>query len=134
MVDIRKVDEGRWGEEHAVSFLRRKGYRIIDRNFRIRGGEIDVIAIDPSTKSDFPLTGLGRETLVFVEVKTRTSHEFGTPFEAISYHKIRTLQRAAQLYKLKHPSLPNLMRIDAVGVIVDRNGQLLKIDLVKSIT
>lgn len=133
-MDVRNIDEGRWGEEYAASFLRRKGYRIIDRNFRIRGGEIDLIAIDPSTRSDFPLTGLGRETLVFVEVKTRTSKEYGTPFEAISYHKIRTLHRAAQLYKIKHPSLPSLMRIDAVGVIVDRNGQLLKIDLVKNIT
>jgi putative endonuclease len=126
-VRIDKIDEGKRGEEFAASFLRRKGYQIIDRNFRIRGGEIDLIAIDPST-------GSGEKTLVFIEVKTRTSDEYGTPLEAIGYYKIRTLIKAAHLYKLKHPQLPNLMRIDAVGVVVNRQNQLLTIDLVKNIT
>lgn len=121
---VRKIDEGRWGEEYAALFLRRRGYRIIDRNFRIRGGEIDLIAIEEEQ---------GVKTLVFIEVKTRTSTEYGTPFEAIGYYKIRTLQRAAQLYKLKHPKLPELMRIDAVGVMLDQNKKVLTIDLVKNI-
>jgi putative endonuclease len=122
-----KLDEGRYGEEYAASFLRRKGYKIIDRNFRIRGGEIDLIAIEPASSA-------GPKTLVFIEVKTRTTNNFGTPFEAIGYYKIKTLLKAAQIYKMKHPGLPDLMRIDAVGVVVDNNSQLLKIDLVKSIT
>lgn len=124
-MSITKQDEGRYGEEFASIFLQRKGYQIIDRNFRIRGGEIDLIAIEIDK---------GVKTLVFIEVKTRTSEAYGTPFEAIGYYKIKTLIKAAQIYKVSHPGLPSLMRIDAVGVIVNNANQLLEIELVKNIT
>ncbi len=123
---IDKIEEGKRGEELAASFLRRKGYQIIDRNFRIRGGEIDIIAIE--------ISALGLKTLVFVEVKTRTSEDFGTPFEAIGYYKMKTLIRAAYIYKMNHPNLPSLMRIDAIAVILNKNKELLTIDLVKNIS
>lgn len=122
---MAKQDEGRFGEEHAASFLRKKGYQIIDRNFRIRGGEIDLIAIEQDK---------GEKTLVFIEVKTRTSDAYGTPLEAIGYYKLKTLIKAAQIYKMKHPGLPQLMRIDAVSVIVNKANQLLEIELVKNIS
>jgi putative endonuclease len=122
---INKIDEGKRGEAFAASYLRRNGYQIIDQNFRIRGGEIDLIAIDFND---------GVKTLVFIEVKTRTSEDFGSPLEAIGYHKMRTLIRAAHMYKMNHPGLPSLMRIDAVGVVVNKEQQLLNIYLVKNIT
>lgn len=132
-MNIDKIDEGKRGEEFAASYLRRNGYQIIDRNFRIRGGEIDLIAIDYAPVSELA-GGKKEKTLVFIEVKTRTSNAFGTPLEAIGYYKLRTLQKAAYLYKMKHPELPSLMRIDAVSVILNAKKELLEIDLVKSIT
>jgi putative endonuclease len=122
-----KLDQGMRGEEFAVSFLIHQGWEIVERNFRIRGGEIDIIAIETDTNSK-------EKTLVFVEVKTRSSHEFGEPLESIGYYKIRALIKATQFYKLKHPRLPDLLRIDAVSVLVDEQGQLLDIELVKNIT
>lgn len=122
-----KLDQGNRGEQFAVEFLTSQGFQIIDRNFRIRGGEIDIIAIetDPQTNE---------QTLVFFEVKTRSSNNFGEPLEAIGYYKMRALIKATQFYKMKHPRLPDLMRIDAVSVLINDDGQLLDIELVKNIT
>lgn len=120
-----KIDEGRKGEDAAVAFLEKQGYRIIDRNFRIRGGEIDIIAIDSSNPRE--------QILVFIEVKTRSSTDFGTPLEAITYWKLKALIKTAQFYKAKYPKLPDLMRIDAVAVAL-QNGEVSKIDLVKNIS
>lgn len=100
------------GEDAAVHFLLKKGYRILERNFRKGYGEIDAIAIHENK-------------LIFIEVKTRSSAQFGTPFEAIDPSKLRTLIKCANYYKyILHPELPGDMRIDAIGVIV--NGQEVK--------
>ena len=116
-----KQDEGKLGEEIAVAFLKKNGFKIIDRNFRIRGGEIDIIGIDD-------------DTLVFVEVKTRASNEFGTPLESITYWKLKSLVKTAQFYKLKHPKLPDAMRIDAVSIVLDELHNIKDIELVKNIS
>src|ERR1700722_7343407 len=126
-----KLEQGKRGEQFAVEFLASQGFQVIDRNFRIRGGEIDIIAIDPSTRSGFKEE---EKTLVFIEVKTRSSTDFGEPLEAIGYYKMRALMRATQFYKLKPPRLPDLMRIDAVSVLVNGVGQLLDIEHIKNIT
>lgn len=118
---VRKVDEGKRGEDIAVAFLKKKGFTILDRNFRIRGGEIDIVAQD-------------KKTLVFIEVKTRSSSEFGSPFEAITPWKLRALIRTAQFYKAKHPQLPDLMRIDAVGVMVDYQQGTTKVEHIENIS
>lgn len=103
MISGAKIIEGRRGEDIAANYLAKKGYKIIDRNFRLRNGEIDIVAMH-------------KNVLVFVEVKTRTSQDFGTPFEAITPWKINTLLRVAQYYKLTHPKLPEQLRIDAISV------------------
>lgn len=118
---------GKKGEDAAASFLKRQGFTIIEQNFRIRNGEIDIIAIDPST-------GSGQKTLVFVEVKTRSSEQFGTPFEAIHYWKMKALLNAAQVYKISHKNLPDLMRIDAVAVSINKNGEVINIEHIKNIS
>src|SRR5882757_4627461 len=124
---LAKNIQGRRGEEYAATFLRSQGWQIVEQNFRIRGGEIDIIAIetDPHTEE---------KTLVFVEVKTRSSNDYGSPLEAIGYYKLRALIKATQFYKLKHPKLPDLMRIDAVSVLLNEEGQLMDVELVKNIT
>lgn len=125
---------GQKGEDIAVRYLKKHGYTILERNFRIRGGEIDIIGIDPSTGSHSASSGQAEVTLVFVEVKTRSSTEFGTPFEAITPWKLKSLIKAAQFYRLKHPRLPELMRIDAVGIVLDSEGNPASIELVKNIS
>jgi putative endonuclease len=94
------------GENAACEFLLKKGYKILERNFRKGYGEIDIIAIKDNI-------------LVFIEVKTRTSTRFGTPFEAIAPWKLKSLIRGAKFYKyILHEELPDDLRIDAVGVVV----------------
>ena len=61
---------GREGERVAERYLKKKGYTLVERNYRCRGGEVDLIVLD-------------RRVVVFVEVKTRTDHGFGTPLEAV---------------------------------------------------
>lgn len=100
-----KIHEGQRGEEIAVKYLQNKGYKVIGRNFRLRNGEIDIIALEDKNK-----------VLVFVEVKTRISSQFGSPLEAITPWKLRSIIRTAQYYKHIHPNLPESLRIDAVSV------------------
>jgi putative endonuclease len=122
-VNQTKITSGRKGEQSAADFLQKKGYVIIEKNFRIRNGEIDIIAIDKK-----------ENTLVFVEVKTRSSEQFGTPFEAIHYWKMKALLNAAQVYKLSHKNLPDLMRIDAIAISINKNGEVIDIEHMKNIS
>ena len=91
-----KADQGNRGEQFAVEFLVSQGFQIVEWNFRIRGGEIDIIAVEIDPRID-------EETLVFFEVKTRSSGDYGTPLEAIGYYKLPALIKATQFYKMKHP-------------------------------
>lgn len=96
------VDLGEMAEKRAVEFLRQQGYQIIAQNYRWRGGEIDIIARDG-------------DCLVFVEVKARSSVNFGLPEEAIPQHKRRKLIVTAQRYIAQHkPELD--MRFDVVAI------------------
>jgi putative endonuclease len=95
---------GYLGERAAETFLKRKGYKIVARGLRLRGGELDLVAID-------------RRTVVFVEVKTRRSEQFGSPAEAISPPKQRYLTRAALFYLKRHGLLEHESRFDVVAVL-----------------
>ena len=104
-----KTPLGERGENVAAKFLRHDcGYRILTRNFRIEGGEVDVIARDG-------------DTLVFVEVKTRRGLAYGHPFEAITPDKVRRLRTLAGLW-LSATGHRGPIRMDAVGVIAPRSG------------
>lgn len=111
-----RKDLGRIGEEAAVRALRRRGYRIRDRNVRCPMGELDLVAED-------------RGTLVFLEVKTRSTADYGGPFEAIAPFKQRRLQRLALYYLATRRLTDRLCRFDAVSVFVDPSGHVLKVDL-----
>lgn len=116
---------GKIGEDYAASYLEKKGYGIVERNFRIRNGEIDIVAIDQSEKPP---------TLVFVEVKTREGNAFGAPLEAITYYKLKFLIRTATFYSVTHSWLPKGLRIDAVAVSIGPNAELLDLEHVKNIS
>ncbi len=109
------------GENFAVKYLENKGYKIIERNFRIRYGEIDIV-------------GIQNNTLVFIEVKTRKSSKFGTPLEAITFWKLKDVMKTAEFYKHTHKNLPELMRIDAVSVILNQDNKIDKIEHVENIS
>lgn len=116
---------GKIGEDYAASYLEKKGYGIVERNFRTRNGEIDIVAIDQSENPP---------TLVFIEVKTREGNVYGTPLEAITYYKLKFLTRTALVYSATHPKLPKGLRIDGIGVSVGANNELLDIEHVKNIS
>lgn len=115
-----------FGEGKACEFLRKNGYKIIERNFRKGYGEIDIVAIEETKK--------GGKVLVFVEVKTRTSGSFGSPLEAITFWKLKSLIKTAQYYKMIHPKLPESLRIDAVSVVLSMDNKLKSIEHVKNIS
>jgi putative endonuclease len=93
---------GSKGEDLAVKFLEKKGYKILSRNFRTPVGEIDVIAED-------------RNTLVFIEVKTRTDDSFGHPFEAVTFRKKDKLRKVALSYlKSSRKEMPS--RFDVLSI------------------
>lgn len=95
---------GRRGEQLAVDHLEARGMRVIERNWRCRLGEIDIVARD------------GAET-VFIEVKTRSSHDFGHPFEAITPLKLARLRRLAVAWCEATDAPVSRIRIDAVAVL-----------------
>lgn len=109
------------GEDIACEYLKKKGYKIIERNFRKKYQEIDIIAICGSI-------------LVFVEVKTRRTNSYGTPFESITPRKLRNLVKLSQLYKLMHPHFPDYMRIDAIGVTLSWDKNIEKVEHIENIT
>ena len=91
------------GEDLAVKFLKKKGYRILSRNYKTPLGEIDIVAEEG-------------ETLVFVEVKTRADNSFGQPFEAVNYRKREKLRKVA-LYYLKNCCKKDLpSRFDVLSI------------------
>ena len=116
-----KIDEGNRGEDIACDYLKNHGFKIIERNFRLKGGEIDIVA----TRDNI---------LVFIEVKTRTSSRFGTGFEAITSWKLKALTKSAQFYKITHKDLPDAMRIDAISIVLDYDGTVEKFEHIESVT
>ena len=90
------------GEDLAVRYLKGKGYKVIQRNFRTPLGEVDIIADD-------------RDTLVFIEVKTRTDDSFGLPFEAVDGRKRERMRKIALLY-LKNSGKERPVRFDVISI------------------
>ncbi|MDX1775288.1 MAG: YraN family protein [Desulfobulbales bacterium] len=104
-----KKELGANGEEIAARFLRKKGYRILARNYRINLGEIDIIAEHGAV-------------LVFIEVKTRSDAVFGSPLESVTAPKQRQLAKVALQYMSKYRCHDRPARFDVVGVAFTRPG------------
>lgn len=109
------------GENAACEYLIEKGYKILERNFRKKYAEIDIIAII-------------NKTLVFVEVKTRSSGAYGTAFSAIDKRKLDLIVKASLFYRYTlHPELPEDMRVDAIAVNINE-GKVKSIEQMENIT
>jgi putative endonuclease len=97
---------GVWGETVAEQHVKAKGYRILGRRVRVgRRDELDLVARSPD------------QVLVFIEVKTRASEDFGRPFTAVDRRKRKALSRAALRYMMRLKEKPNYFRMDVVEVI-----------------
>ncbi len=96
--------KGRRGERIACRFLLRLGYDILARRYRGRSGELDLIALE-------------KEILVFVEVKTRSSRDFGEPWEFVDWQKQQILRRTAEEFIAEHDLGQYGYRFDIVSVI-----------------
>lgn len=103
---------GQFGEDYVVNHLATAGHTVLDRNWRIREGEIDIVTIDCNGG------------LHFVEVKTRTSVAYGHPFEAINPTKAHRLQKLALAWLATHSCLGRDFSIDVAAVLVLSNGEL----------
>lgn len=109
MTTWTRAEIGALGEQLAVEHLTSLGLAVLDRNWRCRYGELDVIAVDRTTR-----------TAVFVEVKTRTSDRFGGVEQAVTPDKVRRLRRLAGLWLAGQNDSWALVRIDVIGVRIGR--------------
>ena len=98
-----RKDIGDWGERKAAELLRNQSYTILETNFRCRTGEIDIVAQDD-------------DCLVFVEVRTKSGTNFGSPEESITNTKKQKLISAAMTYIQGHEDAPESWRIDVVAI------------------
>ncbi len=112
-----RVMLGREGEAIARSFLIAQGYEIIETNYRLSFGEIDIVAKDGAT-------------LCFIEVKTRENDEYGHPFEAVTPSKQRTIRKVAQMYLLERDIDDQYLRFDVAAVFYQGNGAA-RVELLK---
>jgi len=109
MTTMTRAEIGALGEQLAVDHLTSLGLRVLARNWRCRYGELDVIAADDATRS-----------VVFVEVKTRTSDQFGGVAQAVTPLKVRRLRRLAGLWLAAQSRSWAAVRIDVIGVRIGR--------------
>jgi putative endonuclease len=102
-------DIGALGEEISKSYLKNLGYRILDKNFRCKCGEIDLIAVNSGY-------------ICFIEVKTRYGVTFGMPSESVVYSKQRKIYNTAQVYIMKKNIVNSNFRFDVMEVILNNNN------------
>ena len=116
---MKRRDTGIRGEKLAQDFLKKQGYHILETNYRCPEGEVDIITRH-------------KDSLVFIEVRTKTSLKFGNPEESITPAKKEKLRAIVSYYGQTHKDLPLLWRIDFVAVELDRIGKPLRIELIEN--
>ena len=102
---------GKWGEKHAVGFLKSKGFKVIARNYTCKAGEIDLIAADADG------------AIVFVEVKTRRDEVYAKAQDAVTTKKQRTMTQAAKSFVRNYKIKDKPLRFDVVAVILGKKGK-----------
>src|SRR5438309_3072172 len=107
---IESLNVCKTGEDAAAKFLKKKGHRIIERNYRAPGGEIDIIARD-------------KNAIVFVEVRTRCSERFAKPWETIGFRKRAHLRSTAKIYVREHSARDCEFRFDVISIVLDDSLQ-----------
>lgn len=116
---MNRREVGELGEKIAQKFLKKKGFRIRETGFRCSRGEIDIIAQK-------------KDCLVFVEVRTKSTLDFGAPEESITRAKKERLIASALTYTATHADLPSLWRIDLVVVELGEKGKAKRVELIEN--
>ena len=119
MGKMKRRDVGILGEKLARDFLEKRGYQILQTNYRCPEGEIDIVASH-------------KDSLVFVEVRTKKSLEFGTPEESITPAKMEKLRAVAARYQQTHDNLPDSWRIDVVAIELDHRDRISRIEIIEN--
>jgi len=112
-------DTGKTGEQVAADYLQANGYEIVEKNFRVRRAEIDIIA-------------KFNDVIAFIEVKTRRSNKFGTPAEAVDFHKQNKIILAANAFLQKNNLFDQSCRFDVIEVFASPNVKNWKINHIKN--
>lgn len=107
IMKTKNLETGHLGEEIGREFLRKKGYKIIDQNYKTKFGEIDLIVRD-------------KKTLVFVEVRTKIGDDLGSPEDSLNREKIKKLIKNAAVY-VSRKDYQKSYRIDAVCIVLEEN-------------
>ncbi|MDP8213144.1 MAG: YraN family protein [Candidatus Zapsychrus exili] len=113
-----KKNLGKIGEDLAVSFLKKNGYKIVERNFLTRIGEIDIIAKD-------------KKVICFIEVKTRKSLDFGVGYEAVLVSKQGKIINAAKIYLAKNNICDTDIRFDVLSILLSDDNEIKEIEVIK---
>lgn len=108
-------DIGKYGEDLTCDYLREKNHKIIHRNFSIKQGEIDIIS-------------LYNDMIIFTEVKSRYSYDFGYPIESVTYNKRRTIINVAKYYIYINNLYDYNIRFDICEVFLNKNNEKFKIN------
>lgn len=103
MSEIKELDLWHFGEESACRFLRKKGCKIIGRNYRTPHGEIDIIARQ-------------EQITIFVEVRTRSSNRFAEPWETVGHRKQKHLRKAGKIYIQEKAIFDSEFRFDVISI------------------
>lgn len=111
---MNKKDFGVWGEEQAYGYLQKHGHEILERNYRVKQGEIDIIS------------RIGN-ILCFVEVKTRKNSDFGLPCEAVNYLKQKKIRMVSAIYLSTHTVFYDEIRFDIIEVY-SQNQEIVHIE------
>jgi putative endonuclease len=116
---MKRRETGNLGEKLAAEFLKSRGYQVMEANYRCPEGEVDIV-----TRKD--------DQLVFIEVRTKKSLEFGSPEESITVGKKERIIAAAYHYQQDHANPPGQWRIDVVAIELDRRNRPLRIELIEN--
>ena len=116
---MKRRDTGILGEKLAKDFLKKRGYHIKETNYRCPHGEIDIIARH-------------KDYLVFIEVRTKRSLDFGSPEQSITSAKRERLKATAFYYQQAHDNLLPLWRIDVVAIELNQKGKPSRIELIEN--
>jgi len=113
---MKRKDVGELGEKLAKDFLVKRGYKILETNYRCPEGELDIVAIH-------------QKYLIFIEVRTKSNLKFCSPEESVTFAKKQKLIASAWHYRQNHDNLPQLWRIDFVSVILGPDDKPAKINI-----
>ena len=116
---MKRQETGNLGEKLAAGFLKKQGYHILQANYRCPEGEVDIVA-------------RRKDCLVFIEVRTKRSQEFGSPEESITLAKMAKLRRVAEHYRQTHDDTPASWRIDVVAVELDQRNRPRRIEQIEN--